>query len=104
TLEFTVMARGGMPPGAQPIPNLPGMQGPGGGPQGQNAADFDRAARDLRSKGAQEYNAGRASGGGKFINDAAALEQSLDLWGDDGRQARNRVAGGPREGQGSTDP
>jgi hypothetical protein len=96
TLEFTVLARGGMPPGAQPVPNLPG------GPQGQAPAEFDKQARDLRSKGAQEYNAKKDMSGAKLINDAAALEQCLDLFNPrDDRQAKAR-AGGPREGQSVT--
>jgi hypothetical protein len=96
TLEFTVLARGGMPPGAQPVPNLPG------GPQGQAPAEFDKQARDLRSKSQQEYNAKKDMSGAKFINDAAALEQCLDLFNPrDDRQAKNK-SGGAREGQSVT--
>ena len=97
TLEFAVMARGGMPPGAQPVPNLPG------GPQGQAAPEFDRQAKDLRSKAQSEYNSGRGGSGGKFINDAAALEQCMDLFNPhDPRADKNKVAGVAREGQSVT--
>jgi len=96
TLEFAVVARGGMPPGAQPVPNLPG------GPAGQAPADFARQAKDLRSKGAQEYSQNKTTTGGKFWNDAAALEQCLDLFNpNDDRQAKQR-SDGPREGQSVT--
>jgi Domain of unknown function (DUF4139)/N-terminal domain of unknown function (DUF4140) len=97
TLEFTVLARGGMPPGAQPVPNLPG------GPAAQAPADFAKQAKDLRSKGAQEYNSKKEMSGGKFINDAAALEQCLDLFNPrDDRQAKVSGGDGPREGQSVT--
>jgi len=97
TLEFTVLARGGMPPGGQPVPNLPG------GPQGQAPADFQKQARDLRSKGASEYNKKMEVAGGKFINDAAALEQCLDLFNPrDDRLARGRQTDDGREGQSVT--
>jgi hypothetical protein len=97
SLEFTVLARGGMPPGAQPVPNLPG------GPAGQAPGDFQKQARDLRSKGAQEYNAKKDATGGKLINDAAALEQCLDLFNPrDDRQAKTRPDDAPREGQSVT--
>jgi uncharacterized protein DUF4139/uncharacterized protein DUF4140 len=97
TLEFTVLARGGMPPGTQPVPNL------AGGAPNQAPGDFAKQARDLRSKGAQEYNAKKDSAGGKLINDAAALEQCLDLFNPrDDRQAKLGSAAAPREGQSVT--
>jgi actin-related protein len=98
TLEFAVLARGGMPPGAQPVPNLPG------GPAGQAPADFQKQARDLRTKGAAEYNAKKDASGGKLINDAAALEQCLDLFNptDKHAAANPPPADGPREGQSVT--
>jgi hypothetical protein len=98
TLEFAVMARGGMPPGSQPVPNLPGI------PQGQPAPEFDKQVKDLRSKSQQEYNSGRGGTGGKLINDAAALEQCLDLFNPhDPRADKNKVASsGAREGQSVT--
>jgi len=93
TLEFTVLARGGMPPGAQPIPNLPGMQPPG---------DFGKAAKDLRGQAAREYSQKKESTGGQFINDAAALEQCFDLFNPRDHQAKLKGPGGPREGQSVT--
>jgi hypothetical protein len=98
TLEFTVMARGGMPPGAsQPVPNLAGQPG------GQAPGDYEKQAKDLRWKGAQEIAGRRGMAGGKLINDAAALEQSLDLFNpNDDHQNRGKPAGGPREGQSVT--
>jgi hypothetical protein len=97
TLEFTVLARGGMPPGAQPVPNLPG------GAPNQAPGDFAKQARDLRFKGAQEYNAKKDAAGGKLINDAAALEQCLDLFNPrDDHQAKQPSAAAPREGQSVT--
>jgi hypothetical protein len=102
TLEFTVAARGGMPPGAQPIPALPGMQPPGG-PQAQSAGAFGKQAKDLRGRAAQEYNSKKEAVGGQLINDAAALEQCLDLFNPhDDRQAKNKPGNGPREGQSVT--
>jgi hypothetical protein len=92
TLEFAVVARGGMPPGSQPIPNLPGMQPPG---------DFGKAARDLRGRAAQEYSQKKEASGGQFINDAAALEQCVDLFNPhDDRQARLRPGPGGQAGPG----
>jgi hypothetical protein len=103
TLEFTLMARGGMPPGAQPVPNLPGMQPPGG-PQGQSSGQFDLQAKGLRSQAAQEYSKQKESSGSKLINDAAAIEQSLELFNpQDDHLAKDRPGrGGPREGQSVT--
>jgi hypothetical protein len=102
TLEFTVLARGGMAPGAQPIPNLPGMQ-PAGGPQGQSPGDLGKQASGLRGRAAAEYNAKKDAVGGQLINDAAALEQCLDLFNPrDDRQAKNKPGSGFREGQSVT--
>jgi hypothetical protein len=102
TLEFTVLARGGNPPGAQPIPNLPGMQ-PAGGPQGQSPGDLGKQAKDLRGRSAAEYNAKKEAVGGQLINDAAALEQCLDLFNPrDDHQAKNKPGSAFREGQSVT--
>jgi hypothetical protein len=98
TLEFTVAARGGMPPGAlQPVPNL------AGGAQGQPPGELARQVRELRSKGQQEYNAKKDTAGGKSLNDAAALAQCLDLFNpSDDQQAKMKQADGAREGQSVT--
>src|SRR5262249_45447729 len=102
TLEFTVTARGGNPPGAQPIPNLPGMQ-PAGGAQAQSPGEFGRQAKDLRGRAAAEYNSKKEASGGQLIHDAPALEQCLDLFNPrDDRQAKGRPGAGAREGQSVT--
>ncbi|HZT82190.1 MAG TPA: DUF4139 domain-containing protein [Gemmataceae bacterium] len=101
TLEFTVTARAGHAPGAQPIPNLPGMQA-GAGPQGQSPGELGKQASGLRGRAAVEYNAKKESLGGQLINDAAALEQCLDLFNPrDDHQAKNKP-GAFREGQSVT--
>jgi hypothetical protein len=102
TLEFTVTARAGNPAASQPIPNLPGMQ-PGGGPQGQSPGDLGKQAQALRGRSAAEYNAKKEATGGQLINDAAALEQCLDLFNPrDDHQAMTRPGSGFREGQSVT--
>jgi uncharacterized protein (TIGR02231 family) len=46
----------------------------------QQLKDADNQSRFLRGQAAQEYAGNRFGAGGKFINDAAALEQCVDLF------------------------
>ncbi len=63
-------ATGGMMPGG-----MPGMSGG----RGQSRGDLDRQARDLRSQAQSEYNTKNTFVGGLRLNEASALEQTIDL-------------------------
>jgi hypothetical protein len=82
-LDITVVGRGAAP-GEPTQSNLPmqkvagvaGMAGMGGADMSKN---FREQSRELRSKAQQELNYNRAEKGREFMNEAAALEQAVEL-------------------------
>jgi hypothetical protein len=81
-LEVSAVPMATTPPraGGGPMPQQPGMM-PGmmGRGQGFSQGGLERQAKDLRSQAQQDYNTKNTMEGGQRINEASALEQTIDL-------------------------
>jgi uncharacterized protein (TIGR02231 family) len=83
-LEVTVVARAALPGGA-PMPGNPGAGAFGGGMPTEPFAvqpprrDQEKKAEELRQQALMGYNSFRAKDANQWLNEAAALEQNLDL-------------------------